>query len=483
LKLQGNSGISITIIVALLAISGCGGSSHSMPPPNPGAMTNLTVLITSTANDQLSGFEMRISSLALSGSAGSIGFFNLPQGSANPSLVSEFIHLNGASEPLFSAQVLSGTYTSASLILESCEFINVSTTPAGGLQTSFFSLGQCLPATVKLPSPITISGSAAVLSLNLQVSESYTLTTTNGPNGPTQTYTIAPVFTLTPVAISSPPTNDSNGLIAGVDAKVALTDSVQHKLSVTTTGGFGVTAATNSATVYQGISGFASLAPNELVNLDMAVQSDGSLLATRIEVRDSMATGELNGPWTSPTAFPDNFVILADTCFLPASALECDSAVQFSSSIPFTVSGQFTNLSSLPFSPAFNSSVIFLGQNVSNYWLGARTPQGNPISTTAVLLPQTINGTVTEMSSTNGFSVYTVSLAPYDVIPVAQSVSGSFAPITNPSAVTVYADSDAQLLTTSSIAVGSVVRFRGAIFNDNGVLRMDCLKILDGVAE
>jgi hypothetical protein len=31
--------------------------------------------------------------------------------------------------------------------------------------------------------------------------------------------------------------------------------------------------------------------------------------------------------------------------------------------------------------------------------------------------------------------------------------------------------------------VGGVLRFNGAVFNDQGTLRMDCLQITDGVAE
>ncbi len=47
----------------------------------------------------------------------------------------------------------------------------------------------------------------------------------------------------------------------------------------------------------------------------------------------------------------------------------------------------------------------------------------------------------------------------------------------------VYADSNTQMLNTSPITVGSVVRFYGLVFNDNGTLRMDCAEINDGVPE
>jgi len=114
---------------------------------------------------------------------------------------------------------------------------------------------------------------------------------------------------------------------------------------------------------------------------------------------------------------------------------------------------------------------------------GANTPQGIPLVTAVALRPQTINGTVTNISS-SGFSIYTVLLAAYDLFSTVQAAAGPVSQnLASPSTITVYADANTQLLTTDSIGVGSVVRFRGVIFNDDGVLRMDCQQILDGVAE
>ncbi|MGA2920800.1 MAG: DUF5666 domain-containing protein [Candidatus Sulfotelmatobacter sp.] len=47
--------------------------------------------------------------------------------------------------------------------------------------------------------------------------------------------------------------------------------------------------ATSSATVYQGVSRFSALAAGTFVDMDGAIQSDGSLLATRIAVEDPLA--------------------------------------------------------------------------------------------------------------------------------------------------------------------------------------------------
>jgi hypothetical protein len=53
--------------------------------------------------------------------------------------------------------------------------------------------------------------------------------------------------------------------------------------------------------------------------------------------------------------------------------------------------------------------------------------------------------------------------------------------LNSPATVLVYADANAQLLNSTPINPGSVLRFTGLIFDDNGTLRMDCGQILDGV--
>jgi hypothetical protein len=106
-----------------------------------------------------------------------------------------------------------------------------------------------------------------------------------------------------------------------------------------------------------------------------------------------------------------------------------------------------------------------------------------PPAATLTLRSQTINGSVNVIGSEGGFTTYTVTLAPYDLFPQLAVQGGQATLLTNPNTVVVYADSNTQLLNKGSIAVGSVLRFNGLVFNDNGTLRMDCAQINDGVAE
>jgi hypothetical protein len=97
------------------------------------------------------------------------------------------------------------------------------------------------------------------------------------------------------------------------------------------------------------------------------------------------------------------------------------------------------------------------------------------------LVPQTINGSIASTSSSGNFTVYTVTSA-YSLFPQLAVQAGQPVRLNNPSEVQVYVDSNTQLLNTQALAPGSVLRFYGLVFNDNGTLRMDCAQINDGIS-
>src|SRR5947209_19538010 len=95
IKLLCGKSLSVSLVVLIstitLIMTGCGMSGP--PPPAFSGNTNITVLLSSTANDQVSQFGLTFNSLSLSNKAGKV--FNLI---ANPQ-TSEFIHLNGSLQP------------------------------------------------------------------------------------------------------------------------------------------------------------------------------------------------------------------------------------------------------------------------------------------------------------------------------------------------------------------------------------------------
>jgi hypothetical protein len=475
---------ALALVTLAGLMTGCGSGSPMGGSTAPVGNTQVVVLLTSTANDQLVIFDASIASIALVDSAGtSTTVYTNPNTFNN---VVEWMHLNGTSEPLPAVSIPQGTYTSATVMIAGCFFTN-ETFDGNTFNTATFDQGLCAEgtgvSTVNLPNPIKIAGSAMALSLNLQVSQSFTLAAAANP----VTYTIDPVFTLNPVAIAAEPTDETNGKITGVNAQVVSVGTDGKTLTAQTTAGIPLNLSSNTSTAYQGIAGFSGLGPNLLVNFDATIQPDGSLLATRIEVDDPIGPTEIVGPFSVPGSVTGQFLTLnlqQEGCTFTGVPF-CGNIFQSTGNTIFGTSGQFTNLAALPFPATFSGSNLLQGQNLSVSTPGTPNAQSILEASTVTLVPQTLNGTVTAVTNDGGFAVYTVTLAPYDLIPILQNFTSSAPPphITSPTIITVYADTNALFLNSGTIAAGSQIRFRGLIFDDNGTLRMDANTFYDGVTE
>ncbi len=474
--------ISLLLLVSITA--GCGSSAPT--PPKLSGNTAVTVLLSSTANDQVTTFDVSLNTLTLTNQSGkTVTLLSSQQ-------PTEFMHLNGGLEPLATVTVPQDIYASATVTLGEAVYVCIAQVPGGGLGIANYSIID-QPPTVSLTSPITITGKTMALLLNMQVSSSAVFPacwTTPSFEG----FSMSPTFDLAPFVLSSSPTNSANGKISSLKAQVASVGTNGSNLTLTVAGGpYGtrtVSAISNSSTVFQGISGAPALSSGMFVDLDGAIQSDGSLLATRIAAIDSSSLNESSGPVMQVSNVIPVLQLYGRTelgtlvtdiagnkgIYMPFPQMDFSNA-------QFGISGAFTNLQTLPFVPSFNASSIVAGQNVDvasgNYSLtgGVYTP-----AHTITLAPQTINGTVTNSQQVGNFTDYTVTLAAYDLFPTLAVQQGQTTLLSNPGQVEVYVDNSTQKLNTTILAPGSTFRFYGLVFNDNGALRMDCAEVSDGVA-
>jgi Domain of unknown function (DUF5666) len=495
-----SSATSVSAVLSLLLAlfgcfaAGCGGSGGMSSITVPPAPTSVTMVVSSTANGQFTNFYVDVTSISLTNRAGTkVDVLAAPQSPAfTQTQEAEFIHLNGQTAPFLTATVPQDVYTSATLTYSYAQFTHVRLKASGGLETVTDAVGPnstTQTATVNLPAPLTIHGSAMAVSLDLQVSPSATFTDQGA--GQPDVYALTPMFTLTPVA----PVPQSQVQVIGVDGLVSSV-SGSNALSLVIDYGFNnpsfpdgstFTVATNASTVYQGIGNFSALAAGMIANLDLALQPDGSLLATRIEVDDSGATNVLTGPLGTVFGAQGSILELGRTNeefnqnAVPGSSF---MSYSFDAGTAFKLAGQIAVPSNLPFSATFDSSKMMAGQNVAVASQVIVTSGGtNTRATTITLMPQTINGTITGVSSSGGFTVYSVALAAYDLFPVLAVQPGQTTALQSPSSVEVYVDSNTQVLNSNAIAAGNVLRFNGLIFNDSGTARMVCRQINDGVTE
>lgn len=478
----------LAFVLGVCVVWGCS-SGMSMNPPQQNTPTNVLVALTSTANDKLVQFFITIASINLVDKAGNTVTLYTNTNTQNfRSGNAEFIHLNGISEPIVTAMVPAGVYTQAAVTVAACSFTNVTVNAQGGVVQSTYAEGLCGQGTgkttVNLPAPITVSGSAMALSLDLQVSQSFTL---NANSFPQPTYTISPVFTLAPITLSPQPSNELNGKFSGIDAQITSINATTNSFVAQTADGFPLTIHSGADTAFQGLAAFSTLTASTLINLDVAIQSDGSLLATRIEVDDLAAPTTSIGPFLTPVSPVPQFIIIpveAEGCTIVSTPF-CGSIFNYDSNTVFSTSGQFNNVQNLPFSAVFTGPGLLLGQRLSLFSSGQPMSKGFQLATTATLMSQVVNGTISAVANVNNFTIYSVTIAPDSLIPTLQAMAGTTinrlkAPTNS---LEVYVDSNAQLLTSSPIAVGSLLRFRGLVFDDNGALRMDCNLVRDGVPE
>ena len=451
-----------------------------MPPPVEN--TSVTILASSTANDRLAQANLTLTSLVLTNATGgAVNVLSSPKSA-------EFMHLNGPMESLVTVDVPQDVYTAATAALGNSNFACVVLTSSGGISAGTTTLISAAP-TVTLPAQISISGTHENLVLDLQVSASQSNSACSALYAapPLNDATITPAFMLTAVAPSTQMMSgglpEETGLIGVVNALA----SDGSGFNVAGADGPAWSVKTNGSTVFQGIGGLSALSVGLPVNFDATPQSDGSLLASRVEVTDTNAS-ELT-IWRGPLIFVSNAAPQREL-FVTESAGPLNPgseggpwALGFDTNTVYKTSAQLSNLSSLPFTARFDAGTIVSGQSVylSSHASAFPDAPGLVAVTTVTLVPQTLNGTVTEVSSAGSFTTYTVALASYDLFPALALQGGQTAVLANPDSVVVYAGSATLSLNTAPPAVGSVLRFNGLVFNDGGMLRMDCAEIWDGV--
>lgn len=471
------------LFLGTLVLNGCGSSTNSSATPRLQGNTNVTLVLSSTANDQLSEFGIVLQRVTLTSQSGkSATLFSGMTGQ-------EFMVINGGAYPLASATIPQDVYTGATVTLGSAQFNCVTlegpTDPyPGGLVMDFFAYGQ-VPAdhvTVTLPSPVTVTGKTMYIRFDLSVAQSATF---SGCGVQPNSWAITPSFNVTAMPVASQPMSAANGKVVGVIGEVASLNSSgngfmlalpQTAFTCPCPGMNSLSVTADNNTQFQGIANVSAIAPNTFVDIDGAIQPDGSLLATRIASYDTGALNVMTGPLLFVSSSTPEFETLGRQQQGQSFSQQPLSrgGFFFSGSTVFKTSGEFLNFNALPFVPDFSSTSMVAGQNVSVFLTSGTT-------TTMVLMPQMINGTVVASSSAGNFTDYSVVLDSFDLFPTLAVQPGQATTLNHPSQVDVYVDASTQRLNTQPLAPGSTLRFRGLVFNDNGSLRMDCSEVNDGV--
>jgi hypothetical protein len=477
--------LSMTLLAWGGLIVGCssGGSGGASPPssiPPAPAVTTVTVVLSSDATDQFTDFDAVLQGITLTNGSGK----SVPL--LSQSLGIEFVHVNGLVEPMITGTLPQDIYTAATVTVGGASFTCVTLDTDGGVQDSTYAYGY-VPApnvTVSFPAPIAVMGNSMGITLRMLVQQSAILSSCSGG----ATYAITPKFTLTAFDIANAPPGSASNTVLSLEGAVTAVSGSSGSLEVQRAAYMSQSAASlkvsiDGSTTLQGIDGLASLVVGMFVDLDGSIQADGSIHATRIAVADPAAVDVRRGPIVA--VFNQAIPIVE---IKPIEGQGQDGLVDIEtydfSSTTFRVSGQLSNVQQLPFSAAFNAANMVPGQNVylsSPAFITCCGQEYYAPATTMTLMPQTIDGTVLSSSVSGNFMVYAVGLSDYDLFASLAVQPGQATLLNQPDQVQVYVDGSTRTLNSGPVAAGSTLRFYGLVFNDQGVLRMDCAQINDGV--
>lgn len=475
----------LTAVIALLASCGGGSGGTNQGPPGTGNVTPpskvpVTLLLSSSANAQLPKYTVTLTGITLTNSSGnSVTVVNTTQ-------KAELMHLNGSVESLTTVEVPQDTYTSATVTLSDAGFSCVALDSTGTLHVATFSPVAPAHITVTLPKPIALSGTGKALLLKLLASESATYP--DCTSGTLQGFAATPSFELSALDLSVQPTNSGNGKATGVEGQITSVATNAGTFNIMSSDGISWPVSTSASTAFQGVAGPSSLVTGMAVDLDAAIQTNGTLLATRVEIDDANTTDltTWRGPGLLISSSEPVLMLLpvAQNGTLFASSVVTGPWSFDFGNARFQISAALNNIQSLPFAAAFDATNMVAGQNlyISTHLTHFPNSPSYPAATTVTLLPQTLDGTISSVSTEGGFTTYTITLASYDPFVMLASQPGQTTLLQAPATVVVYTDGSTQMLNTTSPGVGSVMRFNGLVFDDHGTLRMDCAEVLDGVA-
>jgi Domain of unknown function (DUF5666) len=411
------------------------------------ATATVPVMITDAPSDQLLSFSLTLNTITLTNSAGKTTSIL-----STPTTV-EICHLNGIQAPLVTVKIPQDTYTSATITFSNPQinYISSSATPVVAtpvLATSSF--------TFIFPTPFTVNNASTSLLVDLLASQSVAISGT--------TITVTPTFLLKPVPpATASPTSGKNG--TGMEQKGSVVSATATSLTIQPGSGPTFTVTTDSSTNLQGFTSLTALIAGQIVEVDFTLQSGGVYLASRIELEPAPPNGQqqnlLAGPVTTVNAGTGFKMVvmqgIGPSALPVATAAASVFTITTNSSTTFAITPQFVALSNLPFTPSFSPTNISAGQAVGVVATGI---SGNTATATSVnLIPQTLGGTVSTVTTSGNYTAYTLTLA-----------SGSaFATLSGATTVTVYTSTATAgpvgVTAPPPIVVGNNVRFNGLVFN------------------
>lgn len=467
------TGMTLSALCSVLLLTSCGGASSAATTgtgttPTSPATTAVQVNMGDSPADWMLAFSMNISSMTLTGSNGNATV-------VSTSTPMEMMHLMGTMQPLAMVKAPQGTYSGATVTISSATVTYMDPTTKAVTQQT---MQGPMTGNVTFTTPITIGSMPMAMGFDLDLANSIT-------QGSSGSLMMNPVFHVTsgqqgsgnPMDYADGGITEMMGSISGVSGSSFTMTCMQAA------GTF--TFATNSSTVFSGTS-MGTMSSGMLAIVDATLQSDGSLLATRVEsmmgsggmMGGGIITAETGQPPTSLTLVMQN----GAGSGMMSSYFAEGVTVNLSTSATYEMLDDGIDMSGLPFTPVFDANHIFVGQSVmpvsssgmmsgsggmGGGMMGGTTMAGSLTASDVALTPQGITGSATVSLNSGTATSFTMTL-PSD---------SAFTSLTGAASVTVYQQASTIMEGASTIASGTAMHAFGLLFYDGGQWKMVAMRM------
>lgn len=438
-------GLAALILVGCSSVTTAPGTTIKSAATSP-----VPISITDAPSDQVIAASLVLNSVVLKDTKGETASL------LTSPLTFEATHLDAVQEPLFTPAVPQDTYSSITLTYSNAQvaYIDPVSKDVVIATATLANTSQ----TITFATPIVVSNSSTALLIDYLVANSITISGS--------TVTVTPDFKVSEVPIKAHPGNGLEGLQCGVKGTISALGT--NSFTLTNAEGKSLVINVDSNTKYEDLSGFSALTAGMFVEVDTETQTDGSLLARRIEQEEQPKAARilLVGPITQTTGSPVTSFTQVVRQHIGASsgsdALVETDTINITDATRFRLPGRFHDMDggSLPFSAELSAATLFAGQNVAV--TTDSLTNNTATAVTIALAPQTVGGTIASLSNTTGKGImaYTITL----------ESDSWLALLTGATTVTVYTNGNLQELNKSALAAGDEARFNGFLFKVNGNL-------------
>lgn len=467
-----SSFLSMGLLFPLIVVAtGCGSSnggssSSTSTTPTSAAKTVVQVNMGDAPADWMLAFSMNISSMSLQSSSGNVSVIS-------SSMPIELMHLMGSMQPLTMISIPQGTYTGATVTISSATVTYMD--PVSGSMMQKTMTG---PMTGSIPfgSSIVVGSTPMALGFDLDLGQSVTADTSGN-------LSFLPVFHVmsglqgsgNPQDFSAGGIHEMMGMVSAVSGTTFTITSMQAAQSFT--------FSTNASTEFDNLTGMSMMSSGMMIAVDSMMQADGSLLATKVASLMSSNGAMAGGIISSITGRPATQMVLvmqhAEGSGMMSSSLSAEITVNLNGSTVYRIDQDNVDLSSLPFTPAFDASHIYVGQGVmpisstgmmsggSGGMMGSGMMAGTLTATAVQLEQQGVSGTIATAITSGSRSSFSLTLP----------AGSAFTTLSGANAITVYQQSGTVLAGTLPISSGAKVHVYGLLFFDAGQWKMVASRI------